>query len=106
MRAVHTLTPTLSRRERGKKLHMKGQAVHEAGWGLLAFDALIQRHNAEPRVRQPVRRHDSAAVQHRRQSRRRPGRQALGHRQQQHAAVGLGQQAALGDRPAGGERRG
>ena len=92
------------------QLHMEGEPVEQGrGRMLLTVDALIKRHHAEPRresARQPVAlEHDLAAVHGARDPRRGRGRQALGERDQQHAAIDFGEQATLGDRPAGPQRR-
>ena len=65
--------------------------------------ALVERHQAESGRRpqcQPVAlQQHLARIERARQARCRAGRQPLGHGHQQHTAVGLGQEAAIGNRP-------
>ena len=88
---------------------MKRQPVAQAGRRKLVVEPFIERDHAKPRrhvQRQPVTLDSRLPRVHRRNDMDiSSGRYSFGHRQDQHATIGLGEQPPLGDGAPGPQRR-
>ncbi len=97
------LSLDIAQRQRLQVEHDRQPVDQGSGRRRIVTLAFVESDHAEPGRRLQRRavalEAHLAAVHHRRQPSRHLGRQALGHRHQQNAAIAVGQQAALGDRP-------